>query len=384
MKYLKYIFLTLLLFFTVLSNISAITINDYINDLNKLKEEKRAQEEKDEQTQAKIAAAKQRLEEIKATIIKATKDIEVAESDIEKLESDIAKKEEQIKDLVSFLQISDSENFYLKYIFGAEDFTDLIYRISVIEQLTTKSDELIDEMNIMIEANEQKIKELETKKIELNKLNEEVLKEIDNLGEERNKYFDEVESIDEQITSAEKQIKFYRDLGCKDNEDISECTSMIPSSSGFIRPTKSGRITDNYGWRADPCPVCSPFHRGIDIGGNREGTTVMASAAGKVVAIDFYSCGGKVVTLDHNINGKQYATRYYHLLNYNVKLGDIVSQGQKIGEVGGGNTAYYDQCSTGAHLHFSVVKGHYNASTYMSKIVDPRNYVDFPKLGIYW
>ena len=110
----------------------------------------------------------------------------------------------------------------------------------------------------------------------------------------------------------------------------------------------------------------------------------MASAAGKVVAIDFYSCGGKVVTIDHNINGKKYATRYYHLLNYNVKLGDIVSQGQKIGEVGGGNSAYYDQCSTGAHLHFSVVKGHYNASTYMSKIDDPRNYVNFPKLGVYW
>ena len=217
MKHIKYIFLILILFLTTIPTVSATTINDYINDLNKLKEEKRAQEEKDEQTQAKIEAAKKRLEEIKATIVKATEDIETAENDIQKLESDIVKKEEQIKDLVSFLQVSDSENFYLKYIFGAENFTDLIYRISVIEQLTTKSDELIDEMNDLIVKNEQKIEELEAKKVELNNLNAEVLKEIDNLGAERNKYFDEVESIDEQIASAEKQIKFYRDLGCKDN-----------------------------------------------------------------------------------------------------------------------------------------------------------------------
>jgi len=386
MKYIKYLLITLVLFISSVSiyNVSAITINDYLKDLQKIEEEKKNQQAAQEKTEEEIRQAEKEMQEINDKIVKATDDIATAEKEIKELEKEIDKKEEQIKDLVSFLQISDSENFYLKYIFGAENFTDLIYRISVIEQLTTKSDELIDEMNELIKSNEKKIEELEEKKVELNALNQEILKKINQLGKEKEKYFDESLTIDEEIRVVENQIKYYRDLGCKDNENISSCTSMIPSSKGFIRPTVSGVITDNYGWRTNPCAVCSAFHKGMDIGGNREGTKVMAAAAGRVVDIDQYTCGGKVLTLNHNINGKEYSTRYFHLYKINVKVGDIVAQGEKVAEVGGGNTLYYDSCSTGAHLHFEVIVGHYSYKTYYDNIRDPRDYVNFPSLGVFW
>lgn len=386
MKYIKYTFLTILLItsFFCISDVSAITINDYINELNKLEAKKAGQLAEQEKTEQEIQAAKKEMEQISNKIVQASEDISKFESEISELEKKIDKKEKQIKDLVSFLQISDSENFYLKYIFGAENFTDLIYRISVIEQLTTKSDELIDEMNSLISENKKKISELEQKKVELNEMNIQVLQKINELGKEKEKYFDETLTIDEEIRTVKNQIKLYRDLGCKDDENISTCTSMIPSSSGFIRPVRNGAITDNYGVRVSPCYGCSTFHKGIDIGGNREGTTVMAAAAGRVVDVDKYTCGGKVITINHNINGKEFSTRYFHLLKTNVKVGDIVAQGEKIAEVGGGNTAYYDSCSTGPHLHFEVIISHYNYSTYYSNIRDPRNYVDFPRLGVFW
>ncbi len=386
MKYIKYTFLTILLItsFFCISDVSAITINDYINELNKLEAKKAGQLAEQEKTEQEIQAAKKEMEQISNKIVQASEDISKFESEISELEKKIDIKEKQIKDLVSFLQISDSENFYLKYIFGAENFTDLIYRISVIEQLTTKSDELIDEMNSLISENQKKIEELEKKKVELNEMNIQVLQKINELGKEKEKYFDETLTIDEEIRTVKNQIKLYRDLGCKDDENISTCTSMIPSSSGFIRPVRNGAITDNYGVRVSPCYGCSTFHKGIDIGGNREGTTVMAAAAGRVVDVDKYTCGGKVITINHNINGKEFSTRYFHLLKTNVKVGDIVAQGEKIAEVGGGNTAYYDSCSTGPHLHFEVIISHYNYSTYYSNIRDPRNYVDFPRLGVFW
>ena len=386
MKYINYLLITLVLFISSVSiyNVSAITINDYLKDLEKLQEEKKNQQVAQEKTEEEIRQAEEEMQEINDKIIKATDDIETAEKEIKELEQEIDKKEEQIKDLVSFLQISDSENFYLKYIFGAENFTDLIYRISVIEQLTTKSDELIDEMNDLIKSNEKKIKDLEEKKVELNVLNQEILKKINELGREKEKYFDETLTIDEEIRVVENQIKYYRDLGCKDNENISSCTSMIPSSKGFIRPTVSGVITDNYGWRVSPCAGCSSYHKGMDIGGNREGTKVVAVAAGRVVDIDQYTCGGKVLTINHNINGKEYSTRYMHLLKINVKVGDIVAQGEKVAEVGGGNTLYYDSCSTGPHLHFEVIEGHYSYKTYYNNIRNPRDYVNFPALGVFW
>lgn len=374
----------LLTFVIAIPEVSAVSIADFRNDLAKIKEEKRLNEENSAATQAKIAAAKEKVNEITRDIFNTNEDIDKTEKEIKQLEEDIERKEEQIKDLVVFLQLSNSENFYLKYIFGAESFTDLIYRVSVIEQLTTKNDALVEEMNALIIENNEKIKQLEEKKKELADLNEQVLVQIQQLGAQSNDYFEEGANIDERIAAAERQIQFYVDEGCGENEDVNVCTSAIPPDSSFIRPTTEGVITDNYGLRDYVCPNCSRFHKGLDIGGNSEGTPVYAVAAGKVVDIDRFYCGGKVLTLEHVVKGELLATRYWHLYSINVSVGDIVMQGQQIATVGGGNTAYYDDCSTGAHLHFEVLSGNYNASIYPVNIMDPRLRVNFPAYGVWW
>ncbi len=387
MKKYRSILISFILLFSLIfiyNNVCAISVSDYRKELAEYKAEKEENDKKSAAAQAKIAAAKQELANINTSIIEATKEIEQTSNEIKELGEKINIKKEQIKQLVSFFQISNSENFYLKYIFGAEDFTDLIYRVSVIQQLTEKSDELITEMKSLIKENEEKIKTLEAKKVELNKLNESVLIQISKLGNEQSQYFEEGADIDTQIAAAEKQIKFYLSEGCNETQDLSTCVTSVPYDTSFIRPTKSGNITDNYGWRSSPCYKCSAFHKGIDIGGNREGTPVLASAAGKVSDIDKYGCGGKVLTIDHLVNGKKMSTRYYHLLTIKVNVGDIVVQGQTVATVGGGNTAYYDSCTTGAHLHFEVVVGYYKPLTYLKNVTDPRNYVSFPAYGVYW
>lgn len=380
----KYIFFLLLVLLFTRPNVSATTITDYRNDLAKLKEEKKQNEINNVETQNKIDAANKEIENINASIVAATKEMEQTELEIKDLEKKIEKKQKQIKDLVVFLQASNSENFYLKYIFGAENFTDLIYRIAVIEQLSTASDELIIEMNTLIKQNEAKIVELSQKKVELAKLNDDILVQINKLGKDKSKYFDEGADIDDQIKSYENQIQSFLAQGCNEIQDLNTCISEVPSFAGYIRPVKSGAITDNYGYRVNPCPVCSAFHKGVDIE-NREGTPILAAAAGKVSNIIKYDdCGGKVLTINHLVNGKRTSTRYWHLLTIDVKVGDIVAQGQKVATMGGGNTAYYDSCTTGAHLHFEVVEGYYNTSTYYSKVRNPRDYVDFPAYGVWW
>ena len=209
-KYCYHLFLCLTILFSfvfIVPKVEAVSISDFRKDLAKIKEEKRLNDENSALTQAKIAEAKRKLENISASIEKTSSDIEQTEKEIKKLEEEIAKKDQQIKDLVVFLQLSNGENFYLKYIFGAESFTDLIYRVSVIEQLTTKNDQLVDEMNGLITENNKKITELEAKKVELNKLNDDVLVQIQRLGAQSSEYFDEGANIDERIASAEKQIR---------------------------------------------------------------------------------------------------------------------------------------------------------------------------------
>ena len=66
MKYIKYTFLTILLItsFFCISDVSAITINDYINELNKLEAKKAGQLAEQEKTEQEIQAAKKEMEEI--------------------------------------------------------------------------------------------------------------------------------------------------------------------------------------------------------------------------------------------------------------------------------------------------------------------------------
>ncbi|MCP2168391.1 peptidoglycan DD-metalloendopeptidase family protein [Goodfellowiella coeruleoviolacea] len=83
---------------------------------------------------------------------------------------------------------------------------------------------------------------------------------------------------------------------------------------------------------------------------NDEGDPVVAAAAGTVsrVANEGSTSYGRWIEIDH---GSGWTTRYAHLSVQSVSVGQTVSQGQQIGNVG--NTGG----STGAHLHFEERSG---------------------------
>lgn len=87
-------------------------------------------------------------------------------------------------------------------------------------------------------------------------------------------------------------------------------------------------------------------HSGVDIRG-KTGDAVVASQNGKISIVDFSKSYGNYIEIDH---GGGFKTRYAHLSKTNVKVGDTVSSGEKIGEVG--STGH----STGPHLHYELLK----------------------------
>jgi murein DD-endopeptidase MepM/ murein hydrolase activator NlpD len=90
------------------------------------------------------------------------------------------------------------------------------------------------------------------------------------------------------------------------------------------------------------------YHRAIDIA-SYVGNPVRAADSGYVAVAGWSNLGyGYYIVLDHG-NGTQ--TLYAHLSRFLVNAGDSVGQGTVIGHVGStGN-------STGAHLHFEVIRG---------------------------
>ena len=378
--------------FVIPVNTEAKTLKDLDNELNTLIKKRNAANSKRNKTQQQINNTKSRITQAGKDIEKCEKDIETTEQEIEELGEKIEKKKQEIKEIMQFYQIASNESFYLNYVFGAQDYTDFIYRYAVVEQITAYNQELVDEMKNLVTSNEKKVEDLNNKQKELDALTVKLQETAEDLQDDMKALVDESLSVDQEIKALQQLINFYKKQGCKENEDINKCVT-IPFSSEFKRPLKSGRVGSEFGKRYHPTQHVYKLHTGIDLQ-TGEGKPVLASAAGRVAAIiKKASCGGNQVYLHHNINGVYYTTVYMHLLSYNVKVGDVVRQGEQIGKVGGGSTRSYDKCTTGPHLHFSVATGLYfgsapygysSYSTFVKKLLNPRTILYFPAKGKYF
>ena len=129
-------------------------------------------------------------------------------------------------------------------------------------------------------------------------------------------------------------------------------------------------ITSPFGMRQDPMDKSKQqMHKGIDIRCKHD-AVLATENGGKVVAVNqnVNTAGGKSVTVEYNReDGSKVQTTYMHLSKVNVKVGDAVSAGQKIGVTGNTGTR-----TTGEHLHFGVKT---IAADGTSRDVDPSSYL---------
>jgi murein DD-endopeptidase MepM/ murein hydrolase activator NlpD len=103
-------------------------------------------------------------------------------------------------------------------------------------------------------------------------------------------------------------------------------------------------FTSGFGVRSDPFLGRPAMHTGLDFRA-ASGDPVRATANGKVVSSGWSGGYGRMVEIDH---GNGLSTRYGHLSEINVKVGDTVRIGQVIGTVGSTGR------STGPHLHYET------------------------------
>jgi murein DD-endopeptidase MepM/ murein hydrolase activator NlpD len=103
-------------------------------------------------------------------------------------------------------------------------------------------------------------------------------------------------------------------------------------------------FTSGFGVRVDPFVGRPAMHTGLDFRA-QTGDPVRATANGKVVNSSWAGGYGRMVEIDH---GNGLSTRYGHLSEINVKVGEYVKIGQVIGAVGSTGR------STGPHLHYET------------------------------
>lgn len=375
----------LLLIILIPTNVNAKSLNDYYNELAKLQEEYNNNKNNKNLTEKQIKELNIEISNISASIEKTRKEIKQAEQDIEESKSKIEDKKIETDGLIQFLQISNGGNIYLEYLFDAENYTDFIYRYEVVKQLTNYNSDLIDELEQLILDLQTKEKELTAKKEKLENDRKELTNKVSKLNANLVTFESEGVDIKEDIEDLKAQIKAYEDKGCSRYQDISTCTASI-NATGWSYPLKSGCVTSEYtGYSIRNDYSGGGYHFGIDLSCISEGTNIYPAANGVISRIAFYNCGGNVIYIRHNVNGKIYTTAYMHLLKVDSSMyvGKVVTTNTVIGYVGGYSTAKqnggYDTCTTGTHLHFGMSEGD-SAFNFNPYSFNPREIFAFPKL----
>jgi len=107
------------------------------------------------------------------------------------------------------------------------------------------------------------------------------------------------------------------------------------------------RFTSPFGPRRDPKTGGRRMHKGVDFAA-RSGTPSYSAADGVVTHAGWSSGYGRLVKIQHEFGIE---TRYAHLSKMRVKVGQRVSRGQRIGDMGASGRV------TGVHLHYEVRVG---------------------------
>ena len=282
----------------------------------------------------------------------------------------------------------DGDVSYWAVVFKANSFSDLLDRISMIQEINAADQRRLQEIRAVAQQVSAVQSELVYEKTALESIKEELnaaeitleskraesdrlLQELVAKGQEFEELIDESEDLQsdlmKQIAQKEKDLKAaeyqewlatYVPTTKPSGKDTTPSTQTTPSSAGWIKPLSTLKITSAFGMRIHPISKVWTMHEGVDFSA-AQGTPIYAARAGKVTTASYQAGGaGYYVSINH---GDGFSSIYMHMTHYIVKVGDYVNAGQVIGYVGstGG--------STGPHLHFGIAyKGEYK---------NPMNYI---------
>lgn len=151
-------------------------------------------------------------------------------------------------------------------------------------------------------------------------------------------------------TSPETTFDVLRNLLGTLETGLASVKTRIETQQALGRATPStwpivGWLSSSFGSRKDPFTGQPDFHTGLDISASH-GTPIRATADGVVEVAGPHGNYGNAVQLSH---GYGIGTRFGHMAQVGVRLGQKVKRGDVIGYVGATGRA------TSPHLHYEIL-----------------------------
>lgn len=146
-----------------------------------------------------------------------------------------------------------------------------------------------------------------------------------------------------KVSPLQQDMKRIKDESSRSRSALALFTSKKFKDLAMVRPVDVN-ISDDFGKRRYFNKKPRRPHSGVDMAAPT-GTQIVAPLGGKIVEISDFFFNGNVIFIDHGLG---MVSMYCHMHKFDVKKGQIVKKGEKIGEVGATGRV------TGPHLHWGV------------------------------
>ena len=362
------------------------SIVQHKKELSDAKKKEQAAKALESELKEKVTVVQSQISVLKGQIAEVQNSIGLKEQEIAVKEQQITEKEAEIADqwgdfkqhMAAMQELRDGGSVAM--LSAVNDLYELLTFNEVMQDISIKDTEILDNMKNAKEALESDKLTLEAQRSELQSKKADLDAQNSQMRAKQNELNSSVAAA--QMSAAEAQ-QAQKDAQAAIESDemnyeavkkqiqkmIAAAAASKPTLSftGFICPLKSySRISSEYGWRKNPVTGVNKLHAGTDFAAPG-GTPIYAAASGYVQVAGWSSGGyGNYVIIYHGkmSDGNQYSTLYGHMRSVATSAGKYVQQGEIIGYVGStGN-------STGNHLHLEVWKGGSKANA-----VNPRGYI---------
>ncbi len=362
------------------------SIEQHKKELSNAKKKEQAAKALESELKEKVTVVQSQISVLKGQIAEVQNSIGLKEQEIAAKEQQITEKEAEIADqwgdfkqhMAAMQELRDGGSVAM--LSAVNDLYELLTFNEVMQDISIKDTEILDNMKNAKEALESDKLTLEAQRSELQSKKADLDAQNSQMRAKQNELNSSVAAA--QMSAAEAQ-QAQKDAQAAIESDemnyeavkkqiqklIAAAAASKPTLSftGFICPLKSySRISSEYGWRKNPVTGVNKLHAGTDFAAPG-GTPIYAAASGYVQVAGWSSGGyGNYVIIYHGkmSDGNQYSTLYGHMRSVATSAGKYVQQGEIIGYVGStGN-------STGNHLHLEVWKGGSKANA-----VNPRGYI---------
>jgi len=319
-------------------------LNGLASEKKTLMTRKAALEREVDLTQQEIEASTTLISELGTLIAEKSVELEDAEAKLQKQTDTYLKRVRAMYE--------NGQMGYLDVLLNAGSFSEMLSQAEIISQIIDFDQKLVGEMEKTRQAIADTKASLETDRAEEVSLKESLeenkrtlqqkIKESEDLVSQLEADEDKAKSAYEEIEAEEEKLQ----------AELKRKIAELAANSTYVGGTMSWplpghtKITSEFGYRFHPTLKRNKLHTGVDISAPK-GVKIQAANGGEVVTSTYSNAWGNYVVVNH---GGGTATLYAHMSKRLVSVGDKVSKGDVLGEVG--STGY----STGNHLHFEIIK----------------------------